>query len=246
MGVHRYSWMAKQDLPQRRGQFQDIGGNSFVVQESTQSSSHVEYNLEDLPDEFRKMLPPELINGIRQGTFETPDLSALQKNDPAFDAIAFLQRATTIIGAVRDAEQNGQWGMVRPYMSQRFFRRWQPWAQGLRSSGSARPTNLSRQIAIASIQSEAAYDRLNVRVGESSVPATQPPVSTLWMFLRSAAGRSGHQSETFAAVWTNCGAPVDATNQSTCRYCGAGVASLGPEWVLDDVTADTRPSNLAA
>ena len=151
-----------------------------------------------------------------------------------------------MIGAIRDAEQNGQWDMVRANMSQRFFRRWQPWAQGLRSSGSGRPTDLSREITIASMQSEAAYDRLSVRVGESSVPATQPLVSTPWIFLRSAAGRSGHQSETFAAVCTNCGAPVDATNQSTCRYCGAGVASLGPEWILDDVTADTKPSNLVA
>jgi hypothetical protein len=78
------------------------------------------------------------------------------------------------------------------------------------------------------------------------VPLTQPPVTTLWVFLRSAAGRISHESETFASVCTNCGAPVDATNQSTCRYCGAGVGSLGAEWVLDNVTADPGPSNFVA
>jgi hypothetical protein len=225
--------MAKQD-PDEHVVFQNVT--------VTQSSTSPFNTLENLPDEFRRLLPPELLKEIRQGNFETPGLSTLQKNDPTFDPMALMQRATTIIGAVRDAEQNGQSDMVRPFMSQRFFLRWQPWAQQLRSGGSARPTNLSRQIAIASVQSEAAYDRLSIRVGESSAPSARPPVSTLWIFLRSAAGRSDHQSETFAAVCTNCGAPVDATNQSTCRYCGAGVASLGPEWVLDDVTADTEPS----
>jgi hypothetical protein len=78
------------------------------------------------------------------------------------------------------------------------------------------------------------------------MPATQPPVRTLWTFLRSIAGRSGQQTESFATVCTNCGAPVDASNQTTCRYCGAGVATLGPEWVLDDVTADTMPPNVMA
>jgi hypothetical protein len=245
--------VAKQDLPQRGGQFQDIGDDYFVVQDITQSdrilirrdsSPDEEYTLENLPDEYRKTLPPELINQIRQGRLETP--GALQKNDPTFDGFALVQRASTIIGAVRDAEQNGQWDMVRPFMSQRFFRRWQPWAQGLQRSGSARPTHLTRQIAIAWVQSEAAYDRVTVRISESSVPPMQPPVNTIWTFLRSAAGRSGHQTQTSAAVCTNCGAPVDATNQPNCRYCGAGVASLGPEWVLDDVSADTTPSSRAA
>jgi len=229
--------MAKQD-----------GSEDFVVERLTQTSfSDQAYTLEDLPDEYRKMLPRELLNMVRQGSLEArPGLDALKKNDPAFNHMAFLQRVGTIIFGVRDAEQNGQWDMVRPYMSQRFFRRWQPWAQGLGGTRSARPANVSRQIAVAAAQSEAGYDRVSVQVAESSVPARQPPVSTLWVFLRSAAGRRRHQSETFASVCTNCGAPVDATNQSTCRYCGAGVASLGPEWILDDVTADTRPANLAA
>ncbi len=237
--------MAKQDGG-KHFDFQEMTSKHVVFQDMMQTSTDEAYTLENLPDEFRKMLPPDLINGMRPGPLEIPGLDALQRNDPAFDQMAYLQRVGTIISAVRDAEQNGQWDIVRPFMSQRFFRRWQLWAQGLGGTGSARPTNLSRQIALASVQSEAGYDRVSVRVAESSVPATHPPVSTLWVFLRSGAGRRGHQSETFAAVCTNCCAPVDATNQSTCRYCGAGVASLGPEWVLDDVTADARPSNLAA
>jgi hypothetical protein len=89
-------------------------GEQFVFQDVTVTSSTNPFStLENLPDEFRKLLPPELLAGIRQGTFETPGLSALQKNDPTFDPMALLQRATTIIGAVRDAEQNGQWDMVR-------------------------------------------------------------------------------------------------------------------------------------
>ena len=101
-------------------------------------------------------------------------------------------------------------------------------------------------MAIASVYSDAQYDRVTVRVAESSPnQPMEPAVTTLWTFLRSAAGRAGQQTESVVTVCTNCGAPVDATNQTTCRYCGAGVASLGPEWILDDVTADGTASNVA-
>ena len=222
------------------------GDEPRIIQEVTETSFSGSYNLENLdklPDKLRKLFPPDLLKQMATEQTGPIDFTALRQRDLAFDEIAFIKRAGTIIGATRSAEQNGQWDMARPFMSARFFRRWQPWAAGLRASGVPRPSNVTRQLATASVQSAAAYDRVAVRVGEHSMPATQPPVSTLWTFLRSAAGRSGQQTESFATVCTNCGAPVDASNQTTCGYCGAGVASLGPEWVLDDVTADTMPPN---
>jgi len=225
------------------------GDEPRIIQEVTETSFSGTYNLENLdklPDKVRKLFPPDLLKQMAKEQTGPIGFTALRQNDPAFDEIAFIERAGTIIGATRTAEQNGQWDMARPFMSVRFFRRWQPWAAGLRASGVPRPSNVTRQLATASVQSAAAYDRVAVRVDERAMPATQPPVRTLWTFLRSVAGRSGQQTESFATVCTNCGAPVDASNQTTCRYCGAGVATLGPEWVLDDVTADTMPPNVMA
>ena len=217
----------------------------FVFQGVTQSSSRETYTLENLPDEVRKMLPAGLLEQMRQGAAST-DVSALQQSDPAFDQGALIDRAATVIETTRDAEENGQWDMARPYMSVRFFRRWSAWAEGLQASGGSRPSALTRQVAIASVYSDAQHDRVTVRVAESSPSQPmEPAVTTLWTFLRSAAGRAGQQTESVVTVCTNCGAPVDATNQTTCRYCGAGVASLGPEWILDDVTADGTASNVA-
>jgi len=235
---HRYSRVANQDPDE-----------PHIIHEVTQTSFSGTYslgnlgNLEKLPDAARKLFPPDLLRQMASQLTDPLGFAALHRSDPAFDESAFMQRAVTIIGATRMAEQDGQWDMARPFLSARFFRRWQPWAQGLRASGVPRPSNVSRHLAAASVHSEAAYDCVTIRVGERSMPSTQPPVSTLWTFLRSAAGRSGQQTASFATVCTNCGAPVDSSNQTSCRYCGAGVASLGPEWVLDDVTADTTPAN---
>jgi hypothetical protein len=222
------------------------GRKPIVFQNVTQLSNYGTYTLENLPDEVRRMLPAELLEQMRQGAV-SPDVSALQPGNPDFDQVAFVERASAIIDATREAEENGERDMARPFMSIRFFRRWSPWAEQQRASSVARPLAVTRQVEIAAAHSDAQYDRVTVRVAESSPSQPiQPPVMTLWTFLRSAAGRSEQQTDSFATVCTNCGAPVDVTNQTTCRYCGAGVASLGPEWILDDVTADGPASNLVA
>jgi DNA-directed RNA polymerase subunit RPC12/RpoP len=208
-----------------------------IIQQQSQGSFTQDYRSEDVPELYRLLLG---------GLDETPSLDPLKERDPGFNETVFFQRILMIIEAVRLAESSGQLDMARPFLSLRFFRRWQPWAAGLRRAGFAHSSNITRQSMPIAMHSEAAYDQVTFRVVEVDNISKQPPALTRWSFLRSAAGRSDHQTEYIAAVCTNCGAPVDATNQAVCRYCGAGVAVLGPEWVLDDVAPDTARSASAA
>jgi hypothetical protein len=221
-------------------------GKRVVLKNVTRTSTRQTYTLENLPDEYRNLLPPDVLERIRQGAVDMPGLSELRQHDAAFDQAAFLERAATIVAAVRRAERDGGWDMARPFMSERLFRRWKPWAESLKTNDGRSSSNVSRQLTMAAVDSQAGYDRITVRVTEDSMPSPDSSMKTRWSFLRSAAGRTGHQTETSATICTNCGAPIDATIESTCRFCGAGVATLGPEWVLDDVAQDSPSSTVAA
>lgn len=152
--------------------------------------------------------------------------------------VNLIERAQMIIDVVRQAEENSQWDMARGFMSARLFSRWQPWAQGLVNNRRPIPQILSRQVAPVDHQSHATHDIGTVRVTESA--PTVGTIRTLWVFLRNASARSGQEGSIFAGVCTNCGAPVDPIQNSTCRYCGAGVVNLGPEWLLDDIRPDSE------
>lgn len=221
-------------------------GKRVVLKNVTRTSTRQTYTLENLPDEYRRLLPPDVLERIRQGAVDVPGVSELRQLDEAFDQAAFLERAATIVAAVRRAERDAGWDIAKPFMSDRLFRRWKPWAESLKVNDGRASSNLSRQLAMAAVESQAEYDRITVRVTEESMPSPVSSTKTMWSFLRSAAGRTDHQTGTSATICTNCGAPVDATSQSACRFCGASVATLGPEWVLDDVAQDSPSSTLAA
>ena len=137
-GPHRYSDVANWD-----------GDEPRIIQEVTETSFSGTYNLENLdklPDKVRKLFPPDLLKQMAKEQTGPIGFTALRQNDPAFDEIAFIERAGTIIGATRTAEQNGQWDMARPFMSVRFFRRWQPWACVEQSSNGATPRRRSLSV----------------------------------------------------------------------------------------------------
>lgn len=147
--------------------------------------------------------------------------------------IDFIQRTRMIIEMVRQAEQTGQWDTVRGFMSARLFQRWQSPAQGVNNRGQM-PEVINRQITPA----HPTNNRGTVRVTESQ--RAGGTVKTLWLFIRDASAQGGTDGQAVAAVCTNCGAPVDSVETSTCHYCGAAL-NLGHEWVLDDIRPDIEP-----
>jgi len=164
----------------------------------------------------------------------------------AADQVGFMERFGSIVQVVRNAEMDGHWDMARPFMSTRLYRRWQPWAAGLKRDPSSAGFDVTRQIFMSAMQSEPSHDRATIRVVESYSTSPGASAATLWTFLRCAGGRPGDASTGFASVCTNCGAPVDATAETVCKYCGAGLSALGPEWILDDISMDPGTARFAA
>jgi hypothetical protein len=196
----------------------------------------------DIPESLRRLLPPELAGGLEALQANGQALVEIRRNDPAFDQPAFIQKATSLVGTIVQAQVNRQWELARPFMSPRYYGRWQPWAASLPEGPGE--IDLGLQLIIARAWSQTTFDRIAVRVAFLG-PAGEPESVSYWIWLRSAAGRGG-VSAAPSSICTNCGAPVSAADETVCRYCGAAVTLLGTDWVVDDVVPEANWSAYAA
>lgn len=206
-------------------------------------------DLSSLPPGIAKLVSADLTADLswaeQQGTaMKPPGLDAIKAADPSFSIQDFERRAVKIIRDIRDAERSGQQDMVRQYMSDRFFQRWQLQAPTKEPGASQAPSTVSL-FTVASAESTALLDQITIRNVEKTGPAGAP-ASTCWLFIRSAAGRIGAGSSASVSVCTNCGAPADATTGKTCRYCGGALTLLGAEWVVSNITPEAASPASAA
>jgi hypothetical protein len=188
-------------------------------------------------------LSPELAGGLEALRANGQAVAEIRRNDPTFDAAAFMRKATGLVTTILQAEADRQWELARPFMSPRYYQRWQNWAASRPDAQGEIDLNL--QVIIARAWSQATFDRIAVRVAlQGSAPQSESV--SYWIWLRSAAGRGGVSSVAPSSICTNCGAPVSSANETVCRYCGAVVTLLGADWVVDDVVPEANWSANAA
>lgn len=212
---------------------------------SIKTGSGVPVDLSTLPPGIAKLVTPDLAWVKQQAAaIKQPGFDAIKVNDPSFSVQDFVSRATKIMGNVRDAERTGQPDMVRQYMSDRFFARWQLQAHA-NAPGTAHVVSTVSVTTVAAVESTALTDQITMRNLEKTAPSGAP-ASTCWLFIRSAAGRSGGGSSMPVSVCTNCGAPAGAATGMTCRYCGAALTLLGAEWVVDNIYPEAAAPASAA
>jgi hypothetical protein len=202
-------------------------------------------DLTKLPPGVANLVSADLAWAKQQAAaVKQPGFDAIKVNDPSFSVQDFESRAVKIIRDIRDAERSGQADMVRQYMSDRFFPRWQLQAQ-TKQPAAVGVVSMVSATTVAAVESTALMDQITMRNVEKTAPSGVP-VSTCWLFIRSAAGRSGGGSSMSVSVCSNCGAPADSATGTTCRYCGSALTLLGAEWVVDNIYPEAAAPASAA
>lgn len=198
--------------------------------------------------------------GVEEGTREStrfhPLLAtrreAFMTRYPDFDWTRFQKRAADIFYALQSAWSNQDWQKARPYETDNLFGQHRYWieaykAQGLRNR--LDKVNISR-MEVASIDSDAFYDAVTVRIFASMIDVTErldngqlhsgnpsnPLIfSEYWTFIRRIGRQTSQQS---AQACPSCGAPLALSQAGSCEHCGSHITRGEFDWVLSQIEQD--------
>jgi uncharacterized tellurite resistance protein B-like protein len=183
-------------------------------------------------------------------------VDALQRQDPGFDLVAFLDQAKALFLAVQTAWARRDLASVRRDLSDATFQRLRVQLDLLERQGIRNVTAQMAVVDVAAVGLEQtqAFDTLHVRIRAEArdldVPASLPeaealaavqraprePFVEIWSFVRRPATRSRSQGALAPGKCPNCGAPFDGGAAGNCSYCGAIVNSGAYDWVLSEIT----------
>ena len=195
-------------------------------------------------------------------------VDALQRRDPRFDLVGFLDQAKALFLRVQAAWSAGALSPVRADLSDATFRRLNVQLALLRLQG---VRNVTADVAVLGLEAvgleqTSAFDTLHVRVRAQArdldVPAAMPPQEAqsrvsrvaaepfveVWSFVRRPGVQTKQRGPNETGRCPNCGAPFDGGAAGNCTYCGAIVNSGSYDWVLAEITqqseAGAAPGNV--
>jgi uncharacterized tellurite resistance protein B-like protein len=183
-------------------------------------------------------------------------VDALQRHDPGFDLVAFLDQAKVLFLAVQAAWARRDLAPVRRDLSDATFQRLRVQLDLLERQGIRNVTADMAVVDVAAVGLEQtqAFDTLHVRIRAEArdldVPASLPedealaavrreprePFVEIWSFVRRPGTHSRSQGPLAPGKCPNCGAPFDGGAAANCSYCGAIVNSGAYDWVLSEIT----------
>jgi uncharacterized tellurite resistance protein B-like protein len=183
-------------------------------------------------------------------------VDALQRQDPGFDLVAFLDQAKMLFLAVQTAWARRDLGSVRRDLSDATFQRLRVQLDLLERQGIRNVTADMAvvDVAVVGLEQTQAFDTLQVRIRAQArdldLPASLPeaqalaavqraprePFVEIWSFVRRPGTRSRSQGPLAPGNCPNCGAPFDGGAAGNCSYCGAIVNSGAYDWVLSEIT----------
>jgi uncharacterized tellurite resistance protein B-like protein/predicted nucleic acid-binding Zn ribbon protein len=194
--------------------------------------------------------------GAARDLARTPSIvSAIQANDPAFDAEALLARVRGAFVKIQHAWAQQNLAEVRPFISDAVYERFslqfdEQKALGYRNKMDA--VNVT-QTTLANGRSDELFDELDIRIAASAVDqkvslkdgkvlsgaGSQAPFVEIWSFLRrrgatTKAGAPGLME----GNCPNCGAAIEMNQSANCQYCGAMLRSGQYDWVLVEITQE--------
>jgi tellurite resistance protein len=187
-------------------------------------------------------------------------VDALQRRDPRFDLVAFLDHAKALFLRVQAAWSAGALAPVRADLSDATFRRLDVQLRLLQLQG---VRNVTADVAVlglevVGLEQTSAFDTLHVRVRAQArdldVPAAMPaeeaqqrvhrvaaePFVEVWSFVRRPGVQSKQRGPNEAGRCPSCGAPFDGGAAGNCSYCRAIVNSGSYDWVLAEITQESE------
>jgi hypothetical protein len=183
-------------------------------------------------------------------------LSALRRNDPAFDPAAFVERTKAVVARVNEAWLKGDMSPARRVISDGVFVRFKT-QLGLLKADGLRNVMVDWRVVAADIlgaNADALWDTVHVKiVGEArdaDVPLSLSDADArkkagssrlsqyqeVWSFVRRRGKHSKAGVPALQGQCPNCGAEMPLSEVVKCDYCQAIVNSGEHDWVLAEIT----------
>lgn len=187
---------------------------------------------------------------------QSQGLVALQRNDPAFDPAAFVERTRSVVATVNKAWLKGDMGPARRVISDGVYVRFRTQLELLKADG-LRNVMVDWRVVAAEIlgaDADPLWDTVHVKiVGEArdaDVPLTLSEDAAtkkvrgaalaqyqeVWSFVRRRGKHSKQGVPALEGHCPSCGADLPLSEVVKCEYCQALVNSGEHDWVLAEIT----------
>jgi predicted lipid-binding transport protein (Tim44 family) len=162
-------------------------------------------------------------------------LSAIRREDPAFDVDSLMRRLPTRFLELRAALNRDDLTQLREYTTAALLAGWQQEPATRRSVLEGPPDLAVQEVRLVWVQNGAGEDRLTLGIdclGSSDDHEGLQTLTQYWSMVRDHSARSARG--TGPGECPNCGAPADR-GLDHCRYCDLSLPGPLQGWRLDSV-----------